>query len=147
MATYEITGPDGKKVELQAPEGATPDQINAKISEIKSNWASLSGPKTSALGAFATGVGQAAFGLGDEIEAGVRAAIDPNRTYSEVLPEVRQRVDDSSSEHPLAYYGGQIGASLAIPGAVARAGLSPVARAAGTGLANTVRAGVVEGGA
>lgn len=147
MATYEITGPDGKKVELLAPEGATPDQINAKISEIKSNWASLSGPKTSALGAFATGVGQAAFGLGDEIEAGVRAAIDPNRTYSEVLPEVRQRVDDSSSEHPLAYYGGQIGASLAIPGAVARAGLSPVARAAGTGLANTVRAGTVEGAA
>lgn len=147
MATYEITGPDGKTVELQAPEGATPDQINAKIAEIKSNWSAVSGPKTSAIGAFLTGVGQAAFGGGDEAEAAIRAAFDPNRTYDEVLPEVRQRVDDSAKEHPLAYYGGQIGASLAIPGAVARAGLSPVARAAGTGLANTVRAGAVEGAA
>jgi hypothetical protein len=147
MATYEITGPDGRTVELEAPNGATPDQIRAKISEIKSNWNAVSGPKTSALGALATGVGQAAFGLGDEIEASVRAAVDPNRTYDDVLPEVRQRVDDSASEHPLAYYGGQVGASMLIPGAVARAGFSPMARAAGTGLANTVRAGAIESGA
>lgn len=147
MATYEITGPDGKTVELEAPEGATPEQVNAKIAEIKTNWGAVSGPKTTALGALVTGILQAPFGLGDEAEAAVRAAFDPNRTYDEVLPEVRQRVDDSASEHPLAYYGGQVGASMLIPGAVARAGLSPVARAAGTGLANTVRAGAVEGAA
>lgn len=147
MTTYEITGPDGKTVELQAPEGATPEQIDAKIAQIKSNWGNLHGSKTSATGAFLTGVGQAAFGLGDEIEAGVRAALDPDRTYSEVLPEVRKRVDDSASEHPVAYYGGQVGASLAIPGAAARLGFSPVANAVGQGLTRTMRAGALEGGA
>lgn len=148
MPTLEITGPDGKTIELDAPEGATPDQINAKVAEIKSNWSKVAAPNTSATGAFATGLGQSLFGLGDEIEAGVRAAFDPNKTYSDVLPEVRERVDASAEQHPIAYYGGEIGGALAVPGGLARIGIQSATRAAaGQGLRAMTRAGLTEGAA
>lgn len=148
MAKIAITGPDGKTVELTAPDGASEQQIMAKIDAVKSNWSKVSGPSTSATGSFLTGLGQSIFGFGDEIEAGVRAGLDPEKTYDEVLPEVRQRVADSASEHPLAYYGGEIGGAIAVPGGLARAGIQSATRAAaGKGLGAMIKAGGKEGAA
>src|SRR5574343_448476 len=99
MATFEITGPDGKTMELTAPDGATPDMIRTKVEELKSNWGTITQQKTSATGAFLTGLGQSVFGLGDEIEAGARAVYDAATTdktlgsaYDENLASVRDRV-------------------------------------------------------
>ncbi len=137
----KVTHPSGATVDF--PDGTDAETISGAMAQLDGN----EGPKTSALGAFATGLGQSALGFGDEIEAGVRAALDPNRTYEDVLPEVRQRVKDSESEHPFAYYGGEIGGSLAIPGAAARLGYSATANAAGRGLRAMTGAGLLEGGA
>ena len=38
MGSYTITGPDRRSVTLNAPDGATPEQIQAKIASIKSGW-------------------------------------------------------------------------------------------------------------
>jgi len=151
MGAIRITGPDGRTVRITPPEGATEEQIAAKIAEVKSSWQVEQGPappKTSALGALATGVGQGlTFGFGDEIEAGVRAALDPNKEYADYITEVRQRVEDSAAEHPLAYYGGELGSSIALPLGAAKVGLSAVDKAvkAGKGLKGIAGAGFREG--
>ena len=41
MAQVTVIGPDGRKAVLNAPDGATPEQITAKVAEIKSNWGSF----------------------------------------------------------------------------------------------------------
>lgn len=167
MATFELTGPDGRKMELTAPDGATPDMIKAKIEDIKANWATIkTEPQTSATGAFLTGLGQSAFGLGDEAEAAARAVYDAATTdkglgeaYDQNLGDVRARVDASAKQHPLAYYGGEIGGMVAMPmGVAAGAARVPgVARAltalgqragiTGQGLAARMGAGAAEGAA
>lgn len=38
MASFTITGPDGKKLTFNAPEGATGEQVRAKLDTIKSQW-------------------------------------------------------------------------------------------------------------
>lgn len=38
MAQITITGPDGKTLTLTAPDGASDEQVNAKIAEVKQNW-------------------------------------------------------------------------------------------------------------
>ncbi len=38
MARLKITGPDGRTIVLNAPDGATNEQIQEKISQIKSHW-------------------------------------------------------------------------------------------------------------
>lgn len=170
MATFEITGPDGKTMELTTPDGATNDMIRTKVEELKSNWGTLTQQKTSATGAFLTGLGQSVFGLGDEIEAGARAAYDAATTdktfgssYDENLAAVRDRVDASAKEHPVAYYGGEIGGMFAVPMGVARGVAAGAARVpgvaqaltnlgqrvgiAGTGLASRMGSGAASGAA
>ncbi|MGD9724715.1 MAG: hypothetical protein AB7U76_26055 [Pirellulales bacterium] len=165
MATFELTGPDGRKMELTTPDGATPEMIKAKIADIKANWGTIkTEPQTSATGAFLTGLGQSVFGLGDEIEAGARAAYDAATTdkglgeaYDQNLGDVRARVDASAKQHPVAYYGGEIGGMVAMPmGVAAGAARVPgMARAltalgqragiTGQGLAARMGAGAAEG--
>lgn len=155
MATIRITGPDGRVVKITPPDGATDEQIAAKVEEVKAGWGK---PQTSATGAFVTGLGQSLFGLGDEIEAGVRAAgaklsgsdQSLGEIYDERLKDVRDRVDASAEQHPLAYYGGEIGGSVALPGGLARLGVKSATKAAlqaGKGLPALMRAGATEAGA
>lgn len=52
----------------------------------------------------------------DEAEAGVRAAIDPEKEYSDVLPEVREKYKAAEAANPITYNVGQFGTALAAPG-------------------------------
>lgn len=143
MQKYKVELPDKRVLTIEAPDEQT------ALQDADAWFAQNSGPKTSATGAFLTGLGQGVgVGFGDEIEAGIRAALDPNRTYSDVLPEVRQRVADSAREHPLAYYGGEIGGAVAVPGGLAKVGIQgAIAKASGQGLGAAVKAGAKEGAA
>ena len=158
MGQIKITGPDGRSLALNAPDGASEDQIMAKINEIKANWGSIPHPdtvQTTATGAFLTGVGQAAFGFGDEIEAGARALYDKavdggplGDAYDRNLDETRARVRASADQHPVAYYGGEIGGALAVPGGLARIGVrGAIHAAANQGIRAGVKAGAKEGAA
>lgn len=151
MTRYVIAAPDGSQHIIEGPDGATPQQIEAFANATFANGV----PKTSATGAFLTGLGQSAFGLGDEAEAAVRAAYDAatsdnkfGASYDKNLTDVRQRVADSAKEHPVAYYGGEIGGSLAVPGGLAKLGIqSGIRAAANQGLRAAVTQGAKEGAA
>ncbi|WP_333790616.1 hypothetical protein [Sphingorhabdus sp.] len=147
MASYQVTGPDGKSVTLVAPEGATDEQVAAKIAEVQANWDKIQGPKTSMLGSALRGAGQALGGFGDELEAGVRAAIDPNKTYDDIIPQVREDLANSYKEHPYATYGAELAGSVAIPGGLAAKGIGASAKAlqAGSKLPGLMAAGAKEG--
>lgn len=150
-----ITGPDQRSITLNAPDGATDAQIQAKIQQVKANWANIGEQQTTATGAFLTGLGQSAFGFGDEIEAGARALYrkateggDIRSAYDTALADARDRVKASASQHPYAYYGGEIGGALAIPGGLAKLGVrGAMSAAAGQGLKAGVKAGMKEGAA
>ncbi len=147
MATIRITGPDGRVARITPPEGATPEQIEAKVAEVKANWTAAAEPKTSMLGSIARGLGQAAFGLGDEAEALVRAGFDPDKTYSDVIPQVRADLAQSQAEHPYATYGAEILGSVALPMGLASKGIGYTAKAMGQGLPATIKSGIKEGAA
>ena len=38
MASFTITGPDQQSVTINAPDGAPPEQIQAKVAQVKANW-------------------------------------------------------------------------------------------------------------
>lgn len=68
--------------------------------------------------AAARGVGQGAFGLGDEVVAAFKAATS-GKTYSEELAQQQKYEEQAAEEYPVSYYGGQAvgtGATMLIPG-------------------------------
>lgn len=44
MASYKLTGPDGRTIVLNAPDNATEEQVRAKVESIKANWDKIAGP-------------------------------------------------------------------------------------------------------
>ena len=83
------------------------------------------------------------FGFADEIEAGVRSALDSNKSYAEVLNDVRGKIKAFRENNPVAAFGTEIAGSIPtmilaqfIPGAgqTATAGrIAQLARTAGIG--------------
>jgi hypothetical protein len=153
-----IEAPDGTIAEF--PDGTADDTITSVMSK------TFGGPKDQARPQNKTGPWEAAaagasqgvsFGFADEIEGGLRAAgakiMDPagpslGERYDEKVTAARDRLDVAAEEHPLAYYGGEIGSSLLLPGGLARLGVkSAVKAAAGQGLKATAKAGLKEGAA
>lgn len=139
MQRYKVELPDKRIMTIEAPDPETAQR------DADDWFAKNSGPQTSMLGSIARGLGQAAFGLGDEIEAGVRAAIDPNKTYADVIPEVRQKLAQSQEEYPIATYGAEIAGSVALPFGLASKGIGLTANAAQKGLGAAMKAGAAEG--
>jgi hypothetical protein len=107
------------------------------------------------------------FGFGEEIEAAVRAALDSDAEYADVVAEIRNQINDHRKRNPAVAFGAEIAGSVLpvvlaqfIPGLGQAAGAgrvaqigaaiskSPVARAALTsGAQGTLYgAGVAEGG-
>ena len=147
----EVEGPDGSVIEF--PDGTSPDAI-------KSAMGKKFGRQTSTVGAGSAGIMQGVtFGTSDEIAAGLGAAYDyvtgGDKGYDARLKEQRDYLKAAKSENPLAYYGGEIGGSLLLPGGIAARGaargaslLSQSARGAATGAASGAAygAGTSEGG-
>lgn len=134
MPQYNITSPDGRRFTINAPEGATQDQVLAyaqsnmgQPSQQGGNDARFSG----AQGDVFSAMQGATFNLGDEIAAGATALgskvglLDRGITYDKALDTIRQMQGNFQREH-----GGRALASTiagAIPTAIATA---PIALAA-----------------
>jgi len=158
MPTFQVTAPDGSTYEVNAPEGATEDDA-VRYVQSQHQASAPEQPKTnrtSALEAGLQGVGQGlTFGFSDEIGAGAAAAgrkllgddKDLGALYDENVTSMRDRINASSEEHPIAYYGGEIGSSLAVPGGLTRLGIRGAARAVGGTLRQRMAAGAAEGAA
>jgi len=98
------------------------------------------------------------FGFADEIEAGVRSALDSEKTYAQTLNEVRGKIKAFRKSNPVAAFGTEIAGSIPsmilaqfIPGAgqTATAGrIAQLARTAGIGTrGQTIGGSAIKGAA
>jgi hypothetical protein len=153
--TIELEGPDGAVIEF--PDGTATDVIKGVMSK---RYASSSAPKKETTGnipALLEGAAQGVtFGFSDEIEGGARALYGKvtgdqrpiSDIYGEAVAKPRQRIADAQDTNPWAYYSGEIGGGLAMPGGLARAGIQgPLARTIGQRLATRSWAAAKEGSA
>lgn len=148
MAQYTLTGPDGRKVTLTAPDDASDDQIKAKISSVKENWGRLpaaqpqddglspldrqmdervakEGNLDAATRVFNKGMPWGSFL--DEATAGIKSVLPTSlggMPYDEAV--ALERAKDRASEKQ---YSGWGGTALKVGGAVASAPFLPVAKA------------------
>lgn len=133
MARIKITGPDGKTVILNAPEGATPEQINAKVAQIKQQWGSFEqtndAPEKPTVGRLES-LGRGALqgltlGFSDELYGAGAGALDylqgEGFNYAKNRDEVRAANAKAQEANPGTYLMGEIGAGIAMPFGAARA--------------------------
>lgn len=166
MARLKITGPDGRTIVLNAPDGATNEQIQEKISQIKSQWggqqaqqpeqpvATQQQPGVSGWEAAGRGALQGlSLGFGDELYGAGAGAVDflkgEGFNYSTNRDEARAANDRAREAHPGAYLAGEIGGGVALPfgaaGLAARGGAAGLAAGRVTGLAPEVVAATMPG--
>lgn len=152
-----VNGPNG--VTINFPDNTDSNTINRVMREAVGGPKPPSQPKpemTGALSATAQGVGQGlTFGFADEIEGAVRGGFDAltsNKSFSDAYPErvgnARSRMEAARKEQPLAFYGGEIGSALFVPGGLAKLGVKgALAQSAGRGLGARSLAAAKEGAA
>ena len=159
MPVYDIELPDKRTISIEAADEAT--AVSGAQEWFTSNAAKpAEAPTQNKTGALEAGVRGAtqglSFGFADEIEGGARALgnkiMDPSKPlgehYDAAVGDARSRNEAASSEHPLAYYGSEVGSSLLVPGGMARLGVqSAVKGAQGLGLGARSVAGAKEGAA
>lgn len=101
-------------------------EISLGNEEPASKWSTLAG--------LGRAVGQGiTFGLADEIEAKVRAALDPDASYEEVHAKVSEEIDNFQKAHPRMAIGAEIAGAIATGitgGGLALAGGRAAAKAA-----------------
>jgi hypothetical protein len=163
MPRLRITGPDGRTVVLNAPDGATREQIQAKVDQIKAQWsrpadqpepAAPSGPEVSGWESAGRGALQGlTFGFSDELYGAGAGAIDwlkgDGFNYAKNRDEVRAANARAQEANPGAYLAGEIGGAVALPfgaaGVAARGGSVGRGLARATGLAPEAAATTLPG--
>ena len=122
-----------EKAALEALEIENPDALTAPSSD-QNTFVDLARAGAQGL----------TFGFADEIEATVRAALDADADYADVVAEVRKAVDDYREREPAAAFGAEIAGSI-VPMIAAQfiPGVGQAATAGRIGqLASKVKAGV-----
>ena len=153
MPTYEIKAPDGKMIEVNAPEGATPDQV---LAYVKSNYSQSTPEKLSIPKAAWQGVKQGStLGFGDEIQAGIAAGtvglanlagmtdLTAKEAYGQALEDFRGDLTKAREDRPIVTGVGEVGGAIAT-GLAGGGQLSALAKAAPVRTA--IGAGGVSGG-
>lgn len=150
MPTYEITSPTGEVYEVTAPDGASEAEI---LSYAQNQFSQPPKPSfmssvANTLGDTWEGVKNGVFGFGDEIQAGLSAAVNApeyakaadipypdalKTVYNDSLSGLRQEQQTAQENSPLAYLGGNIAGTLATG-----AGLANAATAIAPRLSNAV---------
>lgn len=156
MATYRVTGPDGKTYRIEGPEGATQEQLVKEVVRQFPDSVAPRGPQMGGLERFGRGalqsvtdIGMGARQLG--AEAGAALGLVEPQTVQRLRAEQAQRAEEAapfmeSGAGRLGYVAGSIG-SMLLPGA-ALGRLGGMAGAAARGLsAPTTLAGGAGGGA
>lgn len=177
MAIFEIEGPDGAIYEVDAPDEAAaiagfqsamgqasqadprnPDGTYGQPPEgfvynpQTGQMEDLRSPinpniPTGTANALALGTGQGVgFNLLDEAVAGASTLFGGDYDYN--LARMREAERRAQSEHPVAYYGGQVGGAVATGASLGGAGLSAATNAAkaGGGLGRVAAGSAIDGG-
>jgi hypothetical protein len=162
MGSYE-TMLGKKKIQFQAPEGASDDEIREAAAKA-TGQSMYRGSKIlrpegkpveaqqGSLESGLRGLGQGAlFGFGDEAEAGVRSMFGGN-SYDEELATARHANDVAAEQNPGSYYAGDVAGtvgSMFVPGlgVVGNAGRAVKGAGVASTLARGALSGAVAGGA
>lgn len=160
MARYQITGPDGKSYEINAPDDATEDDVRAYVlkeasTPAASKAAEPKGPSVSPVESFGRGALQGAtFGFSDEIYGGAKGLYDKafgsgdfSGTYAKERDAVRAANDRAQQANPTSFFAGEIGGGFAVPGGAAKLGLRGAKTAVDAGLGARSLAAAKEGAA
>lgn len=136
MATFQITGPDGKKYRVTGENPAGAMQALKKMMDADANapkhpafdGSNIPGynPETGMverqvgmLNSAATGAADATtFGFGDELAAGAGYLLDKlpgggGKDYSQILSEIRGNQQAAQEQNPTSYMAGQVGGAVA----------------------------------
>jgi hypothetical protein len=157
MATFRITGPDGSTYEVNAPDDATEQQVLQYVQANAPSAPTQAKERTGSLAALAEGAAQGlTFGFSDEIEGAGRALFGKvtgderslSDLYSEGVAKPRERIKTAADTNPIAYYTGEVGSAVAVPGGLARVGVrGALANSAGKSLGARSVAAAKEGSA
>ena len=149
MARYQITGPDGKNYEINAPEDASEHDVLAFMQQEISNPQPPDVSQAESLGRGA--VQGVTFGFGDEIYGAAKGAYDKvigsgdfSGTYAKERDAVRTANDRAQEANPTSYFAGELGGGVALPFGFARAGVKG-AQLANAGLKARSMAAAKEG--
>lgn len=151
MARFQITGPDGKNYEINAPDNASEQDVMAFIQQEVS---APQQPDVSQMESLGRGALQGVtFGLSDEIYGGAKAAYDKvfgsgdfSGTYAKERDAVRAANTAAQEANPTSYFAGELGGGVALPFGAARMGLRG-AQAVNAGLGARSLAAAKEGAA
>ena len=149
MPTYEIKSPQGDIFEINAPEGASQEEIMAYATANMPQSPATSGfldsvrglaQGSGGIGAAWEGIKNGAtFGLGDELQAGIAAytsapfveGLSVGDAYDQALSGLRQENQQAQINSPLAYLGGNVAGTLATGAGIARGATSAAPRLSG----------------
>ncbi len=152
MPIFELQDPTtGKTYEVDAPSA---DEAVGAFKQFRETPSSTK-KQTGTLAAAAHGIGQGlTFGFSDELEGAVRGGFDAltsdksfSDAYGERVGAARERLKQAADDQPLAYYGGEIGGAVVLPGGLARLGVRGTSVAANAGLRARSAAAAREGAA
>lgn len=124
MPKYEITAPDGKRFEIQAPDGTTQEQAlayfqsnyNPVQQQVQPQQQSIYDDQGPVYAAMRNALNEATFGYGKNAVAGLRSLIGGN-DYEKELAYQRSQLAGDVEQYPVtstaAGIGGAIGTSIA----------------------------------
>jgi hypothetical protein len=134
--------------------GILPDDRKALLTEARQRGLipGGDGEKTSTAEALVRGVIQGlTFNTGDEIYGAARGAYDSltggsfGEGYSKGAGEARQANKKAARDNPYAYYGGEIGSAMLVPGGLAKIGIKGTAALASRSMGARMAGGAAEG--
>lgn len=151
MASYTVTGPDGQKYDVTAPDDATDEQVIAYVQQNAGKASAMHGTAQHGLKgqgaklpedarAFINLAQGPLFGFADEIGGAVAAGVDkltgrnPGMSFTDLYSRYRDVArgasDSFQKEHPLVAPAAQVAASLPLGGAIRAAEVALPARGA-----------------
>ncbi len=150
MPIHKVEAPDGSIIKVEAPEGATQQQI---LDFAKSQYK----PKTSAtqtpqqtynpIAESARAIGQGVtFGFGEEAEAGIRSALGQGN-YKDIRDQLRLQQAQFQKESPYLSTGLEIAGGLTTPAGIYGLGSKALLRGGTTALSKIGQGAAVGAGA
>lgn len=113
MASLEVKASDGKTLEVNVPDGTTPDKYGALADDALSHYTSQNQPSEGGIGSFLRGVGNQ-LPLGNQF-----AALVSKGPYSQNMQAINDATARDKAQNPVAYGGGAVAGTVApamVPG-------------------------------
>ena len=147
MASYEVTGPDGARYEVTAPDAMSEGEVLRRFQAEVGAAEPAAAPET--WGEYATGLGRAAlqgftFEGGDEAEAWLRSLAGAD--YGETVESIRRQNERFGQRHPFQSFGATLAGGAPLFAAGPLAGAARWAAAARTLPRAIGRSGVLGAG-